>query len=141
MMSCGLDVISFVAGFLIVVRFGWSLALGWRPAIVFRFVWYRLGLFLYKASSFFLSLSMSFLFALFMIVEMALWHRAEMSSMLGGSVSSSMADAFVVVWVFSVLGLGSGWLCGCFVGVLLAVMWRLALLRSFVRRLSCRLSE
>ena len=64
MMACGWDVISFVSGSLIVVRFGWSLALGWRPAIVFRLLWYLLGLFLYMSSSFFLSLSMSFRFAL-----------------------------------------------------------------------------
>ena len=45
MMACGWDVISFFSGSLIVVRFGWSLALGWRPAMVFRLVWYLLGLF------------------------------------------------------------------------------------------------
>ncbi len=84
---------------------------------------------------------MSFLFALFMIVEMALWHRAGMSSMLGGSVSWSIMEALVGVWVVSCLGLRSGWLCGGCVGVLLFVMWLLASLRSFVRRLSCLLSE
>ncbi len=73
-----------VSGSRIVVRLGWSLALGWRPAMVLRWVWYRLGLCLYRASSFFLSLSLSFLFALFMIVEIALWHREDMSSLLGG---------------------------------------------------------
>ena len=45
MMACGWDVISFVSGSRIIVRFGWSLALGWRPAMVFRLLWYRLGLF------------------------------------------------------------------------------------------------
>ena len=88
------------------------MALGWRPAIVFRFVWYRLGLFLYKASSFFLSFSTSFLFAFCMIVQIAFWHRAGMSSMLGVSVSWSIVEALVVVWVVSLLGLGFGWLCG-----------------------------
>ncbi len=109
--------------------------------MIFRFVWYRLGLFLYRASSFFLSLSTSFLFALFMIVEMALWHKAGMSSILGGSVSWSIVEALVGVWVVSWLGPRSEWLCGGCVGVLLFVMWRLASLRSFVRRLSCLLSE
>ena len=104
-------------------------------------MWYRLGLFLYKASNFFLSFSTNFMFALCMIVEIALWHRAGMSSMLGVSVSWSIVEALVVVWVVSLLGLGSGWLCGGCVGVLLSVMWRLASLRSFARRLSCRLSE
>ncbi len=50
----------------------------------FRLVWYRLGLCLYRASSFFLSLSISFLFALFMIAEIALWHKEGMSYLLGG---------------------------------------------------------
>ncbi len=72
MMAWGWDVISFVSGSRIVVRFCWSLALGWRPAVVLRLAWYLLGLCLYKASSFFLSLSMSFLFALLIIVEIAL---------------------------------------------------------------------
>ncbi len=60
MMSWGCVFISFVFGSRMVDRFGWSLALGWRPAEVFRLVWYRFGLFLYKMSSFLLSLSMSF---------------------------------------------------------------------------------
>ncbi len=55
-MAWGWDVISFVSGSLTVVRLGWSLALGWRPAMVFRLLWYRFGLFLYVSSSFFLSL-------------------------------------------------------------------------------------
>ncbi len=53
MMAWAWNVISFVSGSLMVVRFGWSLALGWRPAVVFMVAWYRFGLFLYKASSFF----------------------------------------------------------------------------------------
>ncbi len=52
MMAWGWDVTSFVFGSLIVVRLGWSLALGWRPAMVFRLLWYLFGLFLYIASSF-----------------------------------------------------------------------------------------
>ncbi len=72
MMAWGWDVISLVLGYLIVVRFGWSLALGWRPAKVLRLAWYLLGLCLYKVSSFLLSLSMSFLFALLIIAEIAL---------------------------------------------------------------------
>ena len=76
-----------------------------------------------------------------MIVEMALWHRAGMSSMLGGSVSWSIVKAQVGVWMVSGLGSSSGCLCvGCVV-VLLLVTRRLASLRSFVRRLSCLLSE
>ena len=109
--------------------------------MVFRFVWYRFGLFLYSASSFFLSLSTSFLFALFMIVEMALWHRAGMSSMLGGSVSWSV-EAWVGGWVMIFWGPES---CGCGFGwsmvCSLLVLSRVAALRSFVRRLICLLSE
>ena len=93
MMAWGWDVVSFVFGSRIVVRFGWSLARGWRPAEDFRLAWYRFGLFLYMASSFFLSLSMSFRFALLIIIEMALWHREGMSSMLGGSVSWRMFES------------------------------------------------
>ena len=141
MVAWGWDVISFVSGSRIVERFGWSFALGWRPAEVFRFTWYRFGLFLYMAFYFFLSLSTSFRFALLIMIEIALWHREGTSSMLGGSVSWSIVEALVVVWVVSLLGLGSGWLCGGCVGVLLSVMWRLASLRSFARRLSCLLSE
>ncbi len=69
--------------------------------MVFRLAWYRFGLFLHMSSSFFLSFSMSFRFALLMIVEMALWHRAGMSSMLGGSVSWSIVETWVGVWVVS----------------------------------------
>ena len=141
MMAWGWDVISFVSGSRIVVRFGRSLALGWRPAVVLRLAWYRFGLVLYMPSSFFLSLSISFRFALLMIVEMALWHRAGMSSMLGGSVSWSIVETWVGVWVFSILRPGSGWLCDGCVFVSLLVTRRLASLQSFVRRLSCLLSE
>ena len=140
-MAWGWDVISFVSGSLIVVRLGWSLALGWRPAMVFRLLWYRFGLFLYMSSSFFLSLSVSFLFALLMIVDIALWHSAGMSSMLGVSVSCSIVEAWVGVWVVSCEGPRSGWLCGGCVVVLLLVTSRFASLRSFVRRFSCLLSE
>ncbi len=141
MMAWGWDVISCVSGSLIVVRLGWSLALGWRPAMVFRLLWYRFGLFLYMSSSFFLSLSMSFLFALLMIVEIALWHNAGMSSMLGGSLSWSIVEAWVCVWGVSWLGPRFGWVCGVGVVVLLLVTRRLASFRSFVSRLSCLLSE
>ena len=109
--------------------------------MVFRFVWYRLGLFLYRASSFFLSLSASFLFALFMIVEMALWHRAGMSSMLGGSVSWSIVeicDGVCVVFFRSGSGVG---LCVCCVVGFVLELRRLASLCIFVRLLSCMLSE
>ena len=77
-----------------------------------------------------------------MIVEMALWHREDMSSMLGGSVSWRVVLAWVGVCVVSFLRhVSGGRLCGgCVVGSLL-VLRRLASLRSFVRRLSCRLSE
>ncbi len=72
MMAWGWEVISLVFGSLVVVRFGWSLALGWRPALVLRLAWYLLGLCLYNASSFLLSLSTSFMFALLIIAEIAL---------------------------------------------------------------------
>ncbi len=52
MMAWGWDVISFASRSRIVVRFGWFLALGWRPAEVFRLAWYRFGLFLYRTSPF-----------------------------------------------------------------------------------------
>ena len=85
---------------------------------------------------------MSFRFALLMIIEMALWHREGMSSMLSGYVSWRMDETWVGVWVVSLLVPGSGdRVCkGCVVGSLL-VLRRLASLRSFVRRLSCMLSE
>ena len=107
-----------------------------------RLAWYRFGLFLYRASSFFLSFSMSFRLALFMIVEMALWHREGMSSMFGDSGSWRMVVACVVGWGFSVLrSVSVGWVdVGCVV-VLFLVMRLLASFRSFVRRLSCLLSE
>ena len=109
--------------------------------MVFRLLWYFFGLFLYVSSSFFLSLSMSFRFALLMIVEIALWHSDGMSSMLGGSVSCRIAVARVGVWVVSCVVLGSGWVCGGCVLVLVLVTRRFAALRSFVRRFSCLLSE
>ena len=140
-MAWGWDVISFVSGSRIVDRLGWSFALGWRPAIVFRLLWYLFGLFLYVSSSFFLSLAMSFWFALLMIVEIALWHNAGMSSMLGGSVSCRIAVARVGGCVVSCEGLSSGWLCVCCVLVLVLVTRRFASFRSFVRRFSCLLSE
>ncbi len=77
------------------------MALGWRPAEVFRFAWYRFGLFLYRASSFFLSLSMSFRFALLMIDEMSLWHREGITSMFGGLRSRRIVVAWVGVGVVS----------------------------------------
>jgi hypothetical protein len=141
-MALGWVVISFVVGSRMVVRFGWSLALGWRPAEVLRLAWYRFGLDLYKASSFFLSLSISLRFALLMIVEIALWQREGMSSMLGGSVVCRMLVICVDEWVVSFLGPAfGGLLCdGCVVGSFLVVR-RTVSLRSFVRRLSWRLSE
>ena len=96
-MAWGWDVISFVSGSRIVDRLGWSFALGWRPAMVFRLLWYLFGLFLYVSSSFFLSLSMSLRFGLFMIVEIALLHREGLSSMLGGSVSWRIVETWVGV--------------------------------------------
>ncbi len=77
----------------------------------------------------------------FMIVEMALWHREGMSSMLGGSVRWRVVVTWVGVCVVSFLRpVSGGRLCDCVVGSLL-VMRQLAALRSFVRRLSCLLSE
>ncbi len=84
---------------------------------------------------------MSFRFALLMIVEIALWHRADMSSMLGVYVSCSIVETWVGVWVVTCEGPRSGWLCGGCVVVLLLVTSRFASLRSFVRRFSCVLSE
>ena len=141
-MVWGWDVISFVSGSLIVVKLGWSLALGWRPAIVFRLLWYLFGLFLYIASSCFLSFSVSFRFALLMIVEIALWHKEGMSSMLGVSWSLRMVVACVVGWGFSFLrSVSVGWVSVVCVFVLILVMMLLASFLSFVRRLSCLLSE
>ena len=94
-MAWGLVIISLVVGSRIVARFGWSLALGCRPAEVLRLAWYRFGLVLYMASSFFLSLSISFRFALLMMSEIALWHRDGMSSLLGGSVVCRMLETWV----------------------------------------------
>ncbi len=74
--------------------------------------------FLYRASSFFLSLSMSFRLALLMIVEKALWHREGMSYMFGVSGSWRMVVACVVGWgclVFRSVSVG----CVCVLVVLL----------------------
>ena len=80
--------------------------------MVFRLAWYRFGLFLYRASSFFLSFSTSLRLALLMIVEMALRHREGMSSMVGVSGSWRMVVACVVGWGFSVLeSVLVGWVC------------------------------
>ena len=110
--------------------------------MVLRLAWYLFGLFLYRASSCFLSFSISFRLALLIIVEMALWHREGMSSMFGVSGSWRMVVACVVGWGFSFLrSVSVGWVCiGCVV-VLFFVMLLLASFRSFVRRLSCLLSE
>jgi hypothetical protein len=109
--------------------------------VVLRLAWYLLGLFLYRASSFFLSLSISFRLALLMIVEIALWHRVGMSSMFGVSGSWRMVVACVVGWGFSVLpSVPVGWVCTCCVVDLFLAMLLLASFRSFVRRLSCLLS-
>ncbi len=94
------------------------------------------------ASSFFLSFSISFRLALLTIDEMALWHREGMSTMFGGSLSFRIVVASVGVCIFSICGPGSGWfLCVWGVVVVLFRICRLAALRSFVRRLSCLLSE
>ena len=54
------EMICPVIGSVIVDRFGWSLAHGCNLAAILRLWWYRLGLFLYSASSFFLTESMRF---------------------------------------------------------------------------------
>ena len=36
---CGCDVISFIVGSRMVARLGCAVALGWRPAEVFRLAW------------------------------------------------------------------------------------------------------
>ena len=122
MIAWGCDVISCVFGSRMVARLGWSLAMGWSPAEVLRFAWYSFGFFLYKVSSFFLSLSVSFLFALLMIDEMALWHREGMSSMLGGSVSWRIVETWVGVWVVSFFRPWSGD-CVCVAVVWLVRSW------------------
>ncbi len=71
---------------------------GLEPGRGFEVCVVSFGVFLYKVSSFFLSLSVSFLFALLMIDEMALWHREGMSSMFGGSLSFRIDVAWVGVW-------------------------------------------
>ena len=76
MIVLGWDVISVVFGSRMVVRLGWSLAMGWRPAEILRFAWYRFGLFLYRTSSCFRSLSVSFLLAL-LIIDIWLYDRGQ----------------------------------------------------------------
>ena len=85
---------------------------------------------------------MSFRLALLMIVEMALWHREGISSVFGGSGSWRIDATWVGVWVVSLLVSASGGcLCeGCVVGSFL-LLRRVASFLSFVRRLSCLLSE
>ena len=61
--------------------------------------------------------------------------------MLGGSVSWSMDETWVGVWIVSLLVPGSGGrLCEGGVVDSFLLLRRLASLRSFVRRLSCLLS-
>ena len=110
--------------------------------MVLRLAWYLFWLFLYRASSCFLSFLISFRLALLIIIEMALWHREGMSSMFGVSGSWRMVLACDIGWGFSFVGSVSvGWVfVGCVV-VLFLVMRFLVSFRSFVRRLSCLLSE
>ena len=61
-----------MAGPIMASSLGWSLALGFKPAAVLRLLWYRLGFFLNRWSSFFLRESASLRFALFTITAMAL---------------------------------------------------------------------
>ncbi len=84
---------------------------------------------------------MSFRFDLIMMVAIALWHRAGMSSSFGVSVRFRTFVARDGVGLLSGCRLGSGGVgdVGRFrYGVLCS--FRLAELRSFVRRLSCLLS-
>ncbi len=93
-MIWGSDVISFIVGSLIVLRLGWSLALGSIPAIIFRLWWYLLALFLYWLSPFLRRVYVNMLLALLlMIVAIALLHSDGMSSMLGESGSCSIFAA------------------------------------------------
>ncbi len=52
--------ISLVSRTLMVARLGWSLALGCSPTMGLRLLWYFFGIFLSRASSFFLLDSTSF---------------------------------------------------------------------------------
>ena len=79
MIWVGDAVMVFVVGSLRASSFGWFFALGCRPAVVLRLLWYRLGLFLYSWSSFFRRVLVSFLFALFMIAVMAWWQSVGIS--------------------------------------------------------------
>ncbi len=88
------------------MRLVWSLALGRRPAEIFRFWWYRLAFFRYWASSFLRRVSMSFLLALVMIDAMALLHSDGMFSAFGGFVRCSMVEACVIE---GVSGGAPGW--------------------------------
>ena len=93
-----------VLGSVMVDRFGWSLAHGCKPTTVFRLWWYRLGLFLYIASSFFLIESMSFLLALLRIVVMAMLQSFGISGIDGGLSSLRTSEA-IIDRVVSVVGL------------------------------------
>jgi hypothetical protein len=88
---------SLVVGPRMASSLGWSLALGCKPAAVLRLLWQRLGLFLYRRSSFFRRESASLRLALFMIMAMALLHKDGMSSRLGGSGSCRTSLACVRV--------------------------------------------
>jgi len=83
-MVWGFEAICPVVGSVMVDRFGWSLAHYCNPAVVLRLWWYRLGLFLYSASLFFLTESMSFLLALLRIVVIALLQSAWIYGIDGG---------------------------------------------------------
>jgi hypothetical protein len=128
-------VISLVAGSRVVCRLGWSLALGCRPAKVFRFRWYRLAIFLYNSFSFCCRVSTSCLIALMMIVAIALLHRDGISSMLEGSVSCNI---FVASEMDVVSGGGEGRSVCCW-GLVCCCRWTEFL--SLARRCICLVSD
>jgi len=104
------EVICPVLGSVMVDRFGWSFAHGCNPAAVFRLWWYRLGLFLYNASAFFLIESMSFLLALLRILVMAMLQSVGTSGIAGGLSSLRTSEAIIGRVVSTVGGVvGVGW--------------------------------
>jgi len=134
-MVWGCEVICPVLESVMVVRFGWSLAHGCRPAAVFKLRWYRLGLFLYNASSFLLIESMRFLLALLRIVVMTLFQSVGISWIDGGFSSLRTSEANIGRVVF---------VAGRFEVVcwdLLARWWLFVSFFLRVMRLICRLSE
>ena len=134
-MDWGCEVICPVDGSVMVDSFGWSFAFGCNPASVFRLWCYRLGLFLYSASSFFLMESMGFLLALLRILVMALVQSVGISGIVGGLSNLRTSEAINGRVVSAVGGV-------VFVGWdLLARWWLFVRFLMRVMRFICLLSE